>query len=99
VIISISGEFVEGDTDASKLSIKAANDAEKFVSGVRLNSVGGNLLEGVKLADAIRFAKVATNVGQGAQCASACFLAFAAGAITGFEPMICADDSEAPSVW
>jgi hypothetical protein len=37
------------------------------------------VLAGVKLSEAVRFAKVATNVGQGATCASACFLIFAAG--------------------
>lgn len=59
--------------------IKRANAAGKFVANVRLNSMGGNLLEGVKLADAIRTAKISTNVGQNSSCASACFLAFAAG--------------------
>jgi hypothetical protein len=79
IVISISGELVEGDTDAFKAAVKAANDAGKLVTSVRLNSAGGSLLEGVKLADAIRFGKMATNVGQGATCASACFLIFAAG--------------------
>jgi hypothetical protein len=37
-------------------------------------------LEGAKLADAIRFARMASVVPRGATCASACFLAFAAGA-------------------
>ncbi len=79
-IILLSGEIVEGDTDTLKASIKTANDAGKLVSGVRLNSPGGNLLEGLKLADAVRFAKVATNVAGSATCASACFLVYAAGA-------------------
>lgn len=80
VLISIVGELVEGDTDQFKSAIKAANDAGKFVANIRLNSAGGNLLEGVKLADAVRFAKIATNVGKDGTCASACFLVFAAGA-------------------
>jgi hypothetical protein len=79
VIVLISGEIAQGDADLLKAAIKNANDAGKYVSGVRLNSIGGNLLEGVKLADAVRFAKIATNVAQGATCASACFLVFAAG--------------------
>jgi hypothetical protein len=79
-IILLSGEILEGDTDTLKASIKTANDAGKLVSGVRLNSPGGNLLEGLKLADAVRFAKVATNVAGSATCASACFLVYAAGA-------------------
>lgn len=79
-IIYMSGEIAEGDTETLKASIKVANDAGRLVSGVRLNSPGGNLLEGLKLADAVRFAKVATNVAGGATCASACFLIYAAGA-------------------
>ncbi len=38
------------------------------------------MLEGVKLADAIRFAKIASVVPNGSTCTSACFVAFAAGA-------------------
>jgi hypothetical protein len=79
-IILLSGEIIEGDADTLKVAIKTANDAGKLVSGVRLNSPGGNLLEGLKLADTVRFAKVATNVAGGATCASACFLVYAAGA-------------------
>jgi hypothetical protein len=79
-IILLSGEIIEGDADTLKAAIKTANDAGKLVSGVRLNSPGGNLLEGLKLADTVRFAKVATNVAGNATCASACFLVYAAGA-------------------
>jgi hypothetical protein len=79
IVISISGDIAEGDSDAFKAAIKVANDAGKLVSSLRLNSQGGSLLEGVKLAEVVKFAKMATNVGQGATCASACFLIFAAG--------------------
>jgi hypothetical protein len=79
IVISISGELTEGDTNTFKAAIKAANDSGKLASSIRLNSPGGSLPEGAKLADAVRFAKMATNVGQGATCASACFLIFAAG--------------------
>jgi hypothetical protein len=79
-IILLSGEIAEGDTDTLKALIKTANNAGKLVSGVRLNSPGGNLFEGLKLADAVRYAKVATNVAGNATCASACFLVYAAGA-------------------
>jgi hypothetical protein len=79
VYISLSGEITEGDSNTFKALIKSANDSGRIVTGVRLNSVGGNLLEGVKLAELIRFARVATVVVSGAKCASACFLAFAAG--------------------
>jgi hypothetical protein len=79
IVISISGEIAEGDTDSFKAAVKIANDAGKLVTSIRLNSPGGDLLEGVKLADAVRFAKISTNVGKGTTCASACFLIFAAG--------------------
>jgi hypothetical protein len=79
VVILITGEITPGDADNFSGAIKQANDAGKFVANVRLNSDGGNLLEGVKLADAVRFGKISTNVGKNATCASACFLVFAAG--------------------
>jgi hypothetical protein len=79
-IILLSGEIIEGDADTLKAGIKSANDAGRLVSGLRLNSPGGNILEALKLADAVRFAKVATNVAGNATCASACFLVYAAGA-------------------
>ncbi len=80
VIVILNGEVAPGDTDQLQQIIKTANDSGKIVSGIRLNSPGGNLLEGVKLADAIRFAKIASVVPNGSTCASACFVAFAAGA-------------------
>lgn len=78
-VVSILGEIAEGDADALKLIIKSSNDEGRLVSGVRLNSPGGSLLEGVKLAEIIRYGKIATVVANGAHCASACFLVFAAG--------------------
>ncbi|MGY4288790.1 hypothetical protein ACVWXO_008010 [Bradyrhizobium sp. LM2.7] len=77
--IWITGEIVPGDAEKFSQSVRQANDSGKFVANVRLDSPGGNLLEGVKIADAIRFGKTSTNVGKTAVCASACFLMFAAG--------------------
>ncbi len=79
-VIVLSGEIALGDTEQLQALTKAANDAGRLVSGIRLNSIGGSLLEGAKLADAIRYAKIASVVPNGATCASACFVAFAAGA-------------------
>src|SRR5438552_2631527 len=79
VIIQTSGQITTGDADAFISEVKQANAARKLVENVRLNSTGGKLLEGLRLAGAIREAKLSTSVGQGAVCASACFLAFAAG--------------------
>jgi hypothetical protein len=80
VSVTIVGDIMPGDAEAFSQAVKQANDAGKFVANIRLNSNGGNLLEGVKLADAVRFGKMSTNVGKQATCASACFLVFAAGA-------------------
>jgi len=80
VVVILAGEIALGDTEQLQRIIKSANDLGKIVSAVRLNSTGGNLLEGVKLAGAIRFGKIASVVPNGSTCASACFIAFAAGA-------------------
>ena len=72
--IWITGEIVPGDADKFSQSVRQANDSGKFVANVRLDFPGGNLLEGVKIADAIRYGKTSTNVGKTAVCASACFL-------------------------
>jgi len=79
-VISLSGEIAEGDADALRKAIQTANDSGKLVSGVRLNSPGGLLVEAVKLVDLIKYAKVVTVVSNGSTCASACFVVFAAGA-------------------
>jgi hypothetical protein len=79
VEISITGNIAPGDIDALRASIKAANDAGKLVTSLRLNSYGGNLLEAARVADWVKSAKISTNVGQNSTCASACFLIFAAG--------------------
>jgi len=79
VVVSLDGEITTGDADAFSNIVKVANSNNQFVSGIRLNSPGGNLAEGAKLAAAIKFAKIATVVPNDRQCASACFLAFAGG--------------------
>jgi hypothetical protein len=79
VIIEISGQITAGDADAFTREVKQAKAAGKLVENVQLNSTGGRLLEGARLAGTIREEKISTTVGQGAVCASACFLAFAAG--------------------
>ena len=80
VFVVLNGNIAAGDSDQLQQLLKGANDYGENVSGICLNSNGGNLLEGVKLAIAIRFAKIASVVPKGSTCASACFLAFAAGA-------------------
>ena len=38
-VISISGEITEGDTEAFKSAVKAANDAGKLVTSIRLAAI------------------------------------------------------------
>jgi len=78
-IVSLNGEIVEGDSGKLKEIIRSASENARVVSVMRFNSPGGNLAEGVRLAAIVRYAKISTVVGNGAICASACFVAFAAG--------------------
>ena len=77
--VTLSGEITEGDSDSLKTVIQTANNSGHIVAIIRLNSPGGSILESVKLADIIRFGKIATSVIGTSKCASACFIAFAAG--------------------
>ena len=78
-IIILNGEIASGDLDQLQNLVKGANAAGRMVSGIRLNSPGGALLEAVKIADVVRHGKIATVVPNGQTCASACFVIFAAG--------------------
>lgn len=77
--IDLVGEIVPGDARAFRAEIQKANDANRLVATVRLNSAGGNLLESVEIAEMVRKGRIATSVLSNAQCASACFVIFAAG--------------------
>jgi hypothetical protein len=77
--IDLAGEIVPGDSDTLKLAIQKANNANRVVVTIRLNSKGGNLLESANIADVVRKGKIATSVLSNSECASACFIIFAAG--------------------
>jgi hypothetical protein len=79
VVIQIWGQIELGDADALVQALRQATVAGKLIQTIQLHSAGGKLVEGARLAAAIRLAKVSTFVGAGSVCASACFLAFAAG--------------------
>lgn len=78
-ILTLGGDVAAGDTEAAEALIKTANDGDRLISAVRLDSPGGSLAEAVKLAGLIRRAKLPTMVAAGSRCASACFIVFAAG--------------------
>jgi len=65
--------------DAFADAVRKLIAAGKRVDVVSLNSTGGQLGEGALIAGAIKAWRLATRVENGAVCASACFLAFAAG--------------------
>lgn len=79
LIITLRGEIVEGDSDDLKSVIRRADNNGDTVVMLRLDSPGGSVLEGVKLADVVRDEKIPTSVLGRAKCASACFMVFAAG--------------------
>src|SRR5690606_28704229 len=49
-IVALSGDLAQGDTEAADALIKAANDGNRLISAVRLDSPGGSLAEAIKLA-------------------------------------------------
>jgi hypothetical protein len=83
-IVVLNGELAPGDASRLKDMLKASSAAGKPISAVRLNSSGGSLAEGVRLAGVIQRAnaqgaKITTVIASGAKCIGACFLPFIAG--------------------
>jgi len=78
-VIVLTGEITTGDTERFVSIVKETNDASREVSGLRLDSPGGDLAEAARLADAVRYSRIATVIVSKATCASACFIVFAAG--------------------
>jgi hypothetical protein len=78
-IVLLNGEFAAGDAARVRDLLKTSLAAGKPVSGIRLNSRGGSIVEGVRLAAIVQGAKIATVVVAGATCAAACFIPFVAG--------------------
>ena len=76
--ITASGEIQPGD-DEKLHALVAALPGNTVLTGILLNSPGGSLVEGVRMATTIRNTGLAT--GAVKMCASACFLMFAAGTV------------------
>lgn len=79
VVITLEGEIKIGDSQRIQDMIDKAHWANRDVIAIRLNSPGGNMMEGIHIADVVNDNKLATVVVNKSMCASACFLAFAAG--------------------
>jgi hypothetical protein len=79
-MIALKGDITREDANTLENLIRAANANGGVIRGLQLDSAGGNLLGGIRLARLIRgHADLSTTVAYGAKCASACFLVFAAG--------------------
>ena len=79
VVLTLEGEIKEGDSKGLQSMIDKAKSANREVIALRLNSPGGNMVEGIHIADVVNDNNLATVVVNNTWCASACFLAFAAG--------------------
>src|SRR5207302_1356269 len=60
VVIQISGQIAAGDADVFINAVRQANAAGKVIESVQLNSAGGSLLEGARLAAAINARMLST---------------------------------------
>jgi len=78
-VIELTGEITEGDSAKVAKWIKFWNDRDVRVSGIRLNSAGGQVVEAEKIAMIIRSANMASVIGKHHICYSACVLIFAYG--------------------
>jgi hypothetical protein len=76
----LTGKIEIGDYDRLMATAQSAVDRGRRISGLRLNSPGGKVVEAVKIATSIHNSKwMWTMVEKGADCWSACFFIFAAG--------------------
>jgi hypothetical protein len=79
VILHLTGKIDSKDAALFAAEVGKLTAAGKRIDVVSLNSTGGQLGEGALIAGAIKAWRLATRVEDGALCASARFLAFAAG--------------------
>jgi hypothetical protein len=77
--VTLNGEISEGDAADFKAIVRSAEKRGKSIAMIRLNSPGGSILESIKIAEIVRSRGAATSVVGGSNCASACFIVFAAG--------------------
>lgn len=71
------GPIVPGDVERLRVLVDRV-PARTPIIGLRIASPGGNVVEAETLAAAVRAARLPVTVPSGGECASACFLVFAA---------------------
>jgi hypothetical protein len=79
VVLHLTGRIDSKDAASFAAAVDKLTAAGKRIDVVSLNSTGGQLGEGALIASVIKTSRLATRIENGALCASACFLAFAAG--------------------
>ena len=78
--IALKGDIAPEDADSLAALLQAIAEDGQTLRALHLDSPGGSLVGGIALAKFIRsHGEISTEVDSGGACASACFLAFAAG--------------------
>ena len=77
-LLSASGKIELGDEERLRAALRGLPPGTRL-AGLTLDSPGGDLEEGMRLAAAVHDERLQTVVEDGAKCASACFIVFAAG--------------------
>lgn len=78
-VLELSGPIVPGDEQLVQRELDRWKANEVHVTGIRLNSMGGNVIEGARIARVVQRNGLDTVVGKNASCVSICFTIFAAG--------------------
>lgn len=86
ITVALKGQIAKGDVDrlqqmlSGHLPAKQSDRHPGVTARLTLDSPGGNLLEGIRLANFVHDNAIRTHVGAGASCLSACSLVFMGGA-------------------
>jgi hypothetical protein len=78
-IVVLKGELAQGDASRFEGIVKSSSAGGKPVGAIRLDSPGGSIREGVRLAAVIDKNKITTVIIAGAICTRECFIPFIAG--------------------
>ncbi len=90
-MLRVTGTIAAGDTELIKETLPGNRYSGRYVGPqvvACLDSPGGSLIEGLKLADFFRTSGVSTHVESGATCLSACAIAFLGGTRLSFEDAV-----------
>jgi hypothetical protein len=84
--IMLQGEIKPGDADQLQSILNDRTSHGKATMVLWLDSPGGNVVEGAKLADIVHDNGIKTIVSANRHCVSACFMVFAAGSMRMYSP-------------